>query len=85
MLQILLFAFTLLIRFFVYICFLLCGRLFLIIHLSFLQVISHTYMSHIVTHIPDDSHNIGDSYFSMTHIMTRFFTMTFLDSSYDSH
>ena len=56
----------------------------MIICLPFLQTISHTYMSHIMTRVSNDSYSTSDSHFPVTHLTTHFSVMTLSDSYYDS-
>ena len=51
---------------------------------TFLQTISHTHMSHIMTRVSNDSYSTGDSHFPVTRLTTHFFVMTLSDSHYDS-
>ena len=68
---------------FVYICFLLWTFVF-DCTISLFQVIGHVHMSHIVTHISDDSH-LRWLIFPMTRAMTCFLIMTHFDLYYDSY
>ena len=66
------FAFALSIHFFlfVYICFSFVLTLIFDYMFTFLQTISHTYVSHIMTRV--DSYSTDDSHFPVTHLTTHF-------------
>ena len=69
---------------FVYICFSFVWTLIFEHMSTFLQTISHTYMSHIMTRVFNDSYSTGDSHFPVTHLTTHFSVMILSDSYYDS-
>ena len=68
-------TFVLSIRFsFVYIRFFFVWTLIFDYMFTFLQTISHTYVSHIMTRV--DSYSTDDSHFPVTHFTTHFSVMT---------
>ena len=57
---------------FVYICFSFVCTLIFEHMFTFLQTISHTYMSHAMTRIHNDSNSTDDSHLPVTHLTTHY-------------